>query len=59
MIYDKEFAEVGDPDTYERLYNRRKSNGPYGIWGHYLEELSLEIIRYNPRTKTVQIFIGS
>jgi hypothetical protein len=50
---------VGDPGTYERLYNRRKSDGPYGIWGHYLEELFLEFIRYNPKSKIVNLDIGS
>lgn len=38
-IYDEETAAVGDPGIYERLYNRKKSEGPYGIWGHYLEDI--------------------
>lgn len=58
-IYDEEQEQVGDPGTYERLYNRRKSDGPYGIWGHYLDDLYLEFIRYDPKTKTVNLAIGS
>ena len=58
-IYDEEEAQAGDPGTYERLYNRRESSGPYGIWGHYLDDLSLEFIRYDPKTKTVHLAIGS
>ena len=58
-IYDEEEEEVGDPGTYERLYNRRSSNGRYGIWGHYLEDLYLEFIRYDEKSKTVHPAIGS
>ena len=58
-IYDEEEAQVGDPGTYERLYNRKKSGGPYGIWGHYLEDLYLEFIRYDSKTRTVYLAIGS
>ena len=58
-IYDEETAAVGDPGIYERLYNRRKSDGPYRIWGHYLEDLLLESIRYNPEKKMVYLSIGS
>jgi hypothetical protein len=58
-IYDEEEQEVGDPGIYENLYNRKKSNGPYGIWGHYLDDLYLEFIRYNPKTKVVNLAIGS
>ena len=58
-IYDEETAAVGDPGIYERLYNRKESDGPYGIWGHYLDDLYLEIIRYNPEKKVVYLSIGS
>ena len=56
-IYDEEEKQVGDPGTYKRLYNRRESNGPYGIWGHYLDDLYLEFIRYDPKIKTVNLAI--
>ncbi|MFW9822714.1 MAG: hypothetical protein ACFFE4_07260 [Candidatus Thorarchaeota archaeon] len=57
-IYDEE-EQVGDPGIYENLYNRRESEGPYGIWGHYLDDLYLEIIRYDPKKKVVNLDIGS
>lgn len=58
-IYEEEEGQVGDPGTYERLYNRKKSEGPYGIWGHQLGDLYLEFIRYEPKTKIVNLAIGS
>lgn len=58
-IYEEEEAEVGDPGSYENLYNRKKSNGNYGIWGHYIEELYLESIRYDAKKKLITMFIGS
>jgi tetratricopeptide (TPR) repeat protein len=58
QIYDAEEKAAGDPGTYERLYNRKKSNGPYGIWGHYLEDLIIEGVSYDPKKKQVHLFIG-
>ena len=58
-IYEEEEKQAGDPGIYETLYNRKKSDGPYGIWGHYLDDLYLEFIRYDPKTKTVNLAIGS
>ena len=58
-IYDEEEAEAGDPGIYERLYNRRPSHGKYGIWGHYMNDLFLEIIFYNPKEKLCTLAIGS
>jgi len=43
----------------QRVMNRARSEGPYGIWGHYLSELWIERISYNPQTRTVKLFIGS
>jgi hypothetical protein len=57
-IYNEE-KQVGDPGTYEMLYNRKKSEGRYGIWGHYLDDLYLEFITYDPKTKMVHLAIGS
>ena len=58
-IYEDEAEASPDPGTYDNLYNRRRSEGRYGIWGHYLEDLVIESMRYNSNTKTVQLFIGS
>lgn len=58
-IYEEEENSSGDPGTYANLYNRRHSNGKYGIWGHGIEDLVIESLRYNPATKTLQLFVGS
>jgi len=58
-IYDEEEAEAGDPGIYEKLYNRKPSQGKYGIWGHYMNDLFLEIIYYNPEEKLCTLAIGS
>lgn len=43
-IYDAENA-VGDPGYLTRFLNRAKSDGPYGIWGHYIGDLVLHEVR--------------
>jgi hypothetical protein len=58
-IYDEETAAVGDPGCVEGMYNRSKSSGPYGIWGHDICDLVVEGIYYNEETKTVTLQIGS
>jgi len=58
-IYDTEEAGVGDPDASQRLYNRSRSNEEYGIWGHYISDLVIESIHYEPEKKVVMMFIGS
>lgn len=58
-IYDEEENAVGDPGSYGNVLNRRRSKGPYGIWGHYLSELWIEKISYNLQEKTINLYIGS
>jgi len=58
-IYEQEEKEVGDPGTYERSYNRQKSTGKYGIWGHYISDLWIEFVYYKPAEKTIYLRIGS
>ena len=58
-IYEEEEKEVGDPGTYENIYNRKKSEGKYGIWGHYLEELIIEGVSYDPKEKILYLLMGS
>ena len=36
QIYEEENNSVGDPGYIEGMYNRKQSEGPYGIWGHYI-----------------------
>jgi len=40
--YRRIYAEEGDdPGTMPGTYNRRRSHGPHGIWGHVVEDLSI------------------
>lgn len=41
------------------LLNRNKTNGKYGIWGHDIDDLSIESLSYNPSTKHIGMSIGS
>ncbi|KKM95138.1 hypothetical protein LCGC14_1191200 [marine sediment metagenome] len=59
QIYEEEDEECGDPGTYNNLYNRSRSEGKYGIWGHYLEDLVIESVSYDPKRKELYMFIGS
>ncbi len=58
-FYEEEETETGDPGSYDNLYNRKKSQGKYGIWGHYLEDLCIENLRYDAKNKILHMFIGS
>ena len=58
-IYEEEERVVGDPGTYDNLYNRKRSEGKYGKWGHFLEELVIESVIYDPKEKILGMFIGS
>jgi len=58
-IYNEEDSEVGDPGIYDMLYNRKKSDGKYGIWGHYIGDLWIEILYYDPSTRILKMAIGS
>ncbi len=59
QIYEEEDEESGDAGTHNNLYNRRRSRGKYGIWGHYLEDLVIESVSYDPKKKELYMFIGS
>ena len=41
------------------MLNRQTTNGKYGIWGHAIEDLVIEELRYDKNTKIVSMFIGS
>ncbi len=59
-IYDEEQEDAGNPGSVsERVLNRARSFGRYGIWGHYLSELWLEGIKYDSNRKLVVLRIGS
>jgi len=59
QIYEEEEKGVGDPGRYDNLYNRRKSEGKYGIWGHYISDLLIESVSYDQKEKILYMFIGS
>jgi len=45
FIYDVEDDTVGHKTgNISRMYNREKSSGKYGIWGHHLEDLVLHTL---------------
>jgi len=43
QIYQEEEAEVGNPGHVEGMWNRKTSDGKYGIWGHDLSDLVLGV----------------
>ena len=59
QIYEEEEKGVGDPGRYDNLYNRRKSEGKYGIWGHYISDLLIDSVSYDQKEKILYMFIGS
>ena len=40
-IYKDEEKDVGKTNNIPGIFNRKKSNGRYGIWGHHIEDLVL------------------
>lgn len=44
-IYAAETAVAGNPGLIPGMLNRNTSKGPYGIWGHCMEDLFLEGFR--------------
>lgn len=60
-IYKEEEKSMTKIKLSKRLYNRGKSNGKYGIWGHSIYDLVIESIRIlegdpNP---IIEVGIGS
>ncbi|NVM54285.1 MAG: hypothetical protein HWN66_11340 [Candidatus Helarchaeota archaeon] len=58
-IYEEEEKDLGDPGSAPHLLNRARSNGKYGIWGHYMGDLYIEGVLYNKSNKTIKLRIGS
>jgi hypothetical protein len=68
-MYQEEEAALGPMSTMEEnmaksfksvwLMNSERTHGPYGIWGHEVEDLVLEEISYDIETNTVDLGIGS
>lgn len=58
-IYDLEDGKVGKTGTIPGMYNRNTSDGPYGIWGHYMGDLFFEGIYINVDKRLITFCIGS
>lgn len=63
-MYDEENASVEVSSIEERmkkggLLNREQTDGKYGIWGHDIEDLYLEGIKYDENNNIVILSIGS
>lgn len=67
-IYDEEDEAVGDPGTIGEnsppnssafnMINRSTSQGPHGIWGHYIDDLYIEGVVENAM-KEYDLTMGS
>ena len=57
-IYDREDAACGKTDMIPGMLNRQTSDGPFGIWGHVMEDLFLEAV-YIFDDGNVTLSIGS
>lgn len=58
-IYDAEDREAGDPGYIHGMFNRESSDGPYGIWGHYMGDLFFESIYIDPKRRVITFGVGS
>jgi hypothetical protein len=56
--YSEIYAAEPDPGYARGTANRRQSKGPYGIWGHYINDLVIEWVR-QPKLGHFVLFIGS
>lgn len=59
-IYDEEEATsspIRDPNS--KLMNRPSTNGPYGIWGHDLSDLTLQEMYYDEDEHVWKLIIDS
>jgi len=56
--YSEIYAAELDPGLTEGTQNRAQSKGPYGIWGHYINDLVVEWVR-QPKPGYFVLFVGS
>lgn len=61
QIYKEEEETLTELESSENLYNRGKSDGKYGIWGHSIYDLAIEAIRIleGDERPLVEVHIGS
>lgn len=58
-IYKEEALSLTECTSSPTIYNRGKSNGKWGIWGHVIEDLYLEKITIDTDTLEVNLSVGS
>jgi hypothetical protein len=58
-IYREEDEACGPTDYIPGMLNRDFSDGPYGIWGHDIDDLAIEGVTYYKKTGIVRLSIGS
>jgi len=58
-IYKEEDAAVGNTGNIPGMLNRSSSAGPYGIWGHHIEDLYFEGINIDDVNNIITFDIGS
>jgi hypothetical protein len=56
--YSDIYAAEPDPGYAKGTANRAQSRGPYGIWGHYINDLVVEWVQ-QPEAGYFVLFIGS
>lgn len=57
---EEEETSTQKPHAHSNLpYNRAESDGKYGIYGHYLSDLALHTLYYNPKTNLYTLGIDS
>ena len=59
MIYAEEDGAVGMTADIPGTFNRGRSSGPHGIWGHGIGDLVIEGVTYDAKTHKVTLGIGS
>ena len=62
----KGYAEIyKEEEVFEKAkmiknsYNRNKTNGPWGIWGHVIGDLYVEAVYYDAKKKLITLSMGS
>jgi len=54
--YEDIYASEENPGMIEGTYNRATSEGPYGIWGHVIEDLFIEgVVQISKDSFTLQM----
>lgn len=58
-IYQEEDDAVGPTPMIPGMFNRQRSSGPHGIWGHVIDDLFFEMIQIDTRNKIISFGMGS